>query len=115
MATTGIARAAHMITIITVRLMDCLLLRSSSRDTGGANAQGASSPFVTARWPTGPPGERLRLRLSGTCRNRFHATERQERCHRAASPPILEPPRGRGVGWAKGESGGCAEVYRNEG
>jgi hypothetical protein len=111
MATTGIANAAHIITIITVRLMGVLLLPSSFLHTSVASARDRSSALVIAQLWSGHPRKRPNLNLSSTCRIGFHGTYAQERCHLA---PTLAPSGVRGMEWADGEEGGWADVHRDE-
>jgi hypothetical protein len=101
--------------MITVRLMGVLLLPSSALHTSVASARGRSSSLVLAPWWAGPPGQRPSRRMSSTGRRGFHGIDRQERCHLAASAPILEHACGRGVGGAHGGERGCADVHRMAG
>jgi hypothetical protein len=59
MATTGIASAAPIINIVTVRLMRVLLLPSSALHTSVASARELSSPVAFAQVSAGHPGDRL--------------------------------------------------------
>jgi hypothetical protein len=61
---------------------------------------------VIAQLPSSHLGTRPGLNLSGIGSQGFHSTYRLEQCHRAASAPILEPSRVRGIEWADAESGG---------